>query len=68
MDVRMPVMDGYEATLRIRELEKLSGRHVPIIGLTANAMGSDKDNCLAAGMDDYVSKPINVDTLYEKLM
>ncbi|MCF8367997.1 MAG: response regulator [Bacteroidales bacterium] len=57
MDVQMPTMNGYEATKEIREYEKASGRHTPIIALTAYAMKSDKDLCIQAGMDDYISKP-----------
>ncbi len=65
MDMMMPVMDGLEATRRIREME--SGRHTPIIAMTANAMQSDRDHCLAAGMDDYISKPINAQELQQML-
>lgn len=67
MDVQMPVMDGIEATKLIREREKRSDTHIPIIALTAHAMKGDRERCLAAGMDDYISKPINYSELTESI-
>lgn len=67
MDVEMPEMDGLEATAAIREKERGSGTHVPIVAMTAQAMTGDRERCLAGGMDDYVSKPIHKDDLYEKV-
>ncbi|MBV9302722.1 MAG: response regulator [Acidobacteriaceae bacterium] len=58
MDVQMPNMDGFKATAAIRKKEQLTGGHIPIVAMTANAMKGDQEQCLAAGMDAYVSKPI----------
>ncbi|MDG3005883.1 PAS domain S-box protein [Paludisphaera mucosa] len=67
MDVQMPVMDGFAATAAIREGERGAGRHMPIIALTAHAMEGDRARCIAAGMDDYLSKPIRPGPLAEAL-
>jgi CheY-like chemotaxis protein len=68
MDLQMPVMDGLEATVGIREREKGTGRHLPIIALTAHTLKEDRDRCMAAGMDDYVMKPIQPQELYRAIV
>ena len=65
MDMRMPVMDGLKATIRIREFEITSGGHMPIVALTAGALTQERDACLAAGMDDYLCKPFTLKALRE---
>jgi PAS domain S-box-containing protein len=67
MDVEMPDMDGFQATAIIREKEKISGKHIPIIALTAYAMKGDRERCLGAGMDGYVPKPIRHQDLLEAI-
>ncbi|MBD3673659.1 MAG: response regulator [Planctomycetaceae bacterium] len=67
MDIQMPVMDGWEATRRIREIEQSTGEHIPIIAMTAHAMQRDREKCLQSGMDDYLSKPIRQKELLQVL-
>jgi CheY-like chemotaxis protein len=67
MDIQMPVMDGIIAARKIREIEASSNSHVPIIAITANALSGDRENCLAVGMNDYISKPFQVDILIQKM-
>ena len=64
----MPVMDGMVATKKIREIEaSTTNEYTPIIAITANALSGDKENCLAAGMNDYISKPFQIEILIEKM-
>ena len=65
MDVQMPQMDGFQATAAIREKEKTTGEHMPIIAMTGYAMKGDRQRCLDAGMDGYICKPIRSQELYE---
>ena len=67
MDIMMPVMDGITATKKIREIESTNDSHIPIISITANALAGDRDNCLAAGADDYIAKPFQADVLVKKM-
>jgi CheY-like chemotaxis protein len=67
MDVQMPEMDGLEATTAIREREKSTDRHLPIVALTAHAMMGDRERCIAAGMDGYVTKPVQVQVLFQAI-
>jgi signal transduction histidine kinase/DNA-binding response OmpR family regulator len=67
MDVEMPRLDGLAATLAIRERERASGTHIPIVAMTAHAMKGDKERCLESGMDAYVTKPINSQELFETI-
>jgi len=67
MDIQMPEMDGMEATASIREREQSSGKHIPIVAMTANAMRGDKERYLGGGMDGYISKPINSPALFAEI-
>jgi len=70
MDCQMPVMDGYEATILLRKEEALSHalNDIPIIALTANVMPEDRERCFSVGMDDYITKPIDVDLFNQTLI
>jgi CheY-like chemotaxis protein len=67
MDIQMPVMDGLEATSIIREIEKGTGKHTPIIGITAYSVIADRDKCMKAGMDDYLQKPFIKEEFYKMI-
>ena len=67
MDINMPIIDGYDATLMIRDKEAESGKHTPIIAMTAYALTGDEERIIAAGVDDYISKPINFNKFSELL-
>jgi CheY-like chemotaxis protein len=70
MDVQMPEMDGFEATRRIRALEKIGGnirQRIPIVAMTANVFKEDIENCKNAGMDDHIGKPLDIEIVMEKL-
>jgi len=67
MDVSMPEMNGYEAARAIREIERTSGTHTPIVGVTAHALKGDREKCIEAGMDDYLPKPVSPDRLGRKI-
>lgn len=67
MDIQMPVMNGIIATKKIREIESSTNSHTPIIAITANAMLGDRETCLSAGMDDYISKPFQIEDLVQKI-
>jgi CheY-like chemotaxis protein len=66
MDIRMPIMDGLEATVRIRQLPECGA--LPIVAMTANAFAEDRTHCLAAGMNDFVTKPVDPVALFETLL
>jgi signal transduction histidine kinase/DNA-binding response OmpR family regulator/HPt (histidine-containing phosphotransfer) domain-containing protein len=67
MDIQMPIMDGFEATAKIREREQITKMHIPIVAMTAHAMKGDRERCLENGMDNYVSKPIKAEVLFSVL-
>jgi two-component system sensor histidine kinase/response regulator len=67
MDVQMPNLDGFEAMAQLRQNEKVAGGHMPIVAMTAHAMKGDRERCLDAGFDDYVSKPIHAEELFNAI-
>ena len=68
MDIQMPVMDGYEATVRIREMDRVDAKSVPIIAMTADAFSAAMERSREAGMNDYITKPLNLKVLYDVLI
>ena len=68
MDVQMPEMNGFEATERIRLLDRDAGRHTLVVAMTANALAGDRERCLEAGMDDYLAKPFRADELRQAVL
>ena len=67
MDVQMPIMDGYEATKRIRSMENPDVANIPILAMTANAFEEDRQNAIAAGMNEHLAKPIDIEKLVNTL-
>lgn len=67
MDIQMPILDGYSATLEIRKMEALENLHTPIIAMTAFALKGAKGKCEACGMDDFLTKPVNAEDFYERM-
>lgn len=67
MDLMMPVMDGLEATVAIRDKEKVTKEHIPIVGLTANTYDADREKCLSYGMDEYMAKPFDLQEFFNNL-
>jgi two-component system sensor histidine kinase/response regulator len=67
MDIQMPIMNGFKAAAAIRQKEKGSGGNIPIIAMTAHVLKEDRERCLEAGMDDYISKPIDPQVVYKVL-
>ncbi len=68
MDIQMPLLNGFEATAAIREIERIRGGHTPIVAMTAHALKKDEEMCLDAGMDAYVSKPIDFNIARQVIM
>jgi len=67
MDLMMPIMDGLETTVAIREKEKVTNDHMPIVGLTANTYDADREKCLSYGMDEYMAKPFDLQEFFDNL-